>query len=142
LRYISLIQHSTFNIQHLDGTSMNHTVSLTENRDFQRLYSRGKSGVSPSLVMYCHRNRLPGNRLGFTTGKKIGGAVRRNRARRRLSEAFRLAEPGTRTGYDIVIVARTRCLTQDFKKLRNEMDRLLRDLGLLRDPPHPAGRLP
>jgi ribonuclease P protein component len=110
---------------------MRHTTSLTENRDFQRLYARGQSRVGPSLVVYAQRNRLPGNRLGFTTGKKIGGAVQRNRARRRLSEAFRLTEPDTRTGYDIVVVARTRCLTRDFAKLRTEMDGLLRELGLL-----------
>jgi ribonuclease P protein component len=110
---------------------MRHTGALTENRDFQRLYARGKSRVSPSLVMYVQRNRGPGNRLGFTTGKKIGNAVRRNRARRRLSEAFRLLEPKTRTGYDVVVVARARCLTQDFVKLQTEMAGLLRDLGLL-----------
>jgi len=110
---------------------MHHTVPLTQNRDFQRLYARGKSCVSPSLVLYCCRNRSTGNRLGFTTGRKIGGAVQRNRARRRLSEAFRLIEPETRTGYDIVVVARTRCLTQDFTYLRKEMHGLLRDLGLL-----------
>jgi len=82
-------------------------------------------------VVYCHRNRRPGNRLGFTTGKKIGGAVTRNRARRRLKEAYRLIEPETRTGYDVVIVARTRCVTQDFKRLQQEMTGLLRDVGLL-----------
>ena len=57
---------------------MDVIVSLKENRDFRRLYTRGKSFVSPSLVTYVMKNRRSGGiRVGITTSKKIGNAVTR-----------------------------------------------------------------
>ena len=54
-------------------------VSLNLNKDFLRLYHKGKSCAKPTLVVYCMKNRLGLCRVGITTGKKIGGAVQRNR---------------------------------------------------------------
>ena len=70
---------------------MKQAVTLKQNRDFRRLYSRGKSAVTPSMVVYCRKNGLDHNRLGFTVSTKLGGAVVRNRARRRLREASLMA---------------------------------------------------
>lgn len=78
-------------------------TTLKENKDFRRLYHRGKSYVSPVLVTYVMKNRKAGLRIGFTTSKKIGIAVQRNRSRRIMREAFRLILPGETkdvTGYD------------------------------------------
>ncbi len=82
--------------------------SLCENRDFKRLYARGRSFVTPLCVVYVMKNRLGVNRVGITTSKKIGCAVKRNRARRLLSEGYRLiaAEYPVKTGMDLVLVAR------------------------------------
>ena len=63
---------------------MDHTVSLKLNHEFRRLYAKGKSAVNPCMAVYCRKNRLGYNRLGFTTGTKLGKAVVRNRVRRRL----------------------------------------------------------
>ena len=52
------------------------------NKDFRRLYGRGKSQVSPYLVTYSVKNRNGEINIGITTGKKLGNAVNRNRARR------------------------------------------------------------
>ena len=84
--------------------------SLCENRDFKRLYARGRSFVTPLCVVYVMKNRLGVNRVGIKTSKKIGCAVKRNRARRLLSEGYRLiaAEHPVRAGMDIVLVARGR----------------------------------
>ena len=71
---------------------MKYSVSLKSNRDFRRLYSRGKQAVAPTMVLYTRKNRLKENRLGITTGKKLGNAVTRNRIRRRLREIYRLHE--------------------------------------------------
>ena len=54
---------------------MKYSVSLKSNRDFRRLYSRGKQAVAPTMVLYTRKNRLQENRLGITTGKKLGNAV-------------------------------------------------------------------
>ena len=61
-------------------------------------------------------------RFGFTVTKKIGGSVVRNRIRRRLKEALRLApDLSARSGYDYVIVGRQTALSQDFAALRDEL---------------------
>ena len=63
---------------------MKHTVALKQNHEFRRLYSKGRSAVSPYFVLYCRPNRRSYSRLGITTGVKLGNAVKRNRARRRI----------------------------------------------------------
>ena len=85
---------------------MSDTVTLKENRDFQKLYKKGKSFVSPILVTYILKNNSDNLRYGITTGKKIGNAVRRSRARRVIRAAFREISPKLEKGYDIVFVAR------------------------------------
>ena len=89
---------------------MQHTQSLCENNRFRALYARGKSAAAPSLVVYARKNRLKTiSRMGIPCSVKLGGAVQRNRMRRRIREAYRLQESQFAPGYDIVIVARSRC---------------------------------
>ena len=85
---------------------MSEILTLKENRDFHRLYKKGKSFVSPVLVTYILKNRNDNLRYGITTGKKIGNAVKRNRARRVIRAAFKECAPYLKNGYDIVFVAR------------------------------------
>ncbi len=93
---------------------MNVRNTLKKNSDFRRLYSKGKSAVTPHMVVYCRRNRLGLNRLGYTVSVKLGHAVVRNRVRRRLREIYRLNASALKSGYDIVIVARSRCVESDY----------------------------
>ena len=109
---------------------MKKAVTLKQNRDFRRLYSRGKSAVTPSMVVYCRKNGLDHNRLGFTVSTKLGGAVVRNRARRRLREVCRLSGPALCRGYDLVVVARTRVLTAPFPQLLRQFEVACRKLGI------------
>ena len=84
-------------------------LKLNLNKDFRRLYGRGKSQVHPLLVTYIGQNRRGVIRYGVTTGKKIGGAVERNRARRVIEAALREVLPLVDCGgADVVFVARTR----------------------------------
>lgn len=110
---------------------MQKTASLKKNHEFRRLYSKGKNAVSKYIAVYCRRNGLDGNRLGLTVSTKLGGAVQRNRVRRRLKEVYRLNEHTLRAGFDIVIVARTSCLTAKWSDLQASMMYLFRKLGLL-----------
>ena len=96
---------------------MKETTSIKENREFRRMYSKGKSGVSPYLVVYCRKNRREYNRLGITVGVKLGHAVVRNRIRRRLREIFRLSQDRMKQGYDIIIVARGRSVGAEYRDL-------------------------
>ena len=66
---------------------MKHTIALKQNHEFRRLYSKGKSAVSPYFAVYCRKTNRPVSRLGITTGVKLGNAVKRNRARRRIGSS-------------------------------------------------------
>ena len=111
---------------------MKFTESLTSNRDFKRLYARGKSAASPLLVAYCRKNGTDRNRLGLTVGTKVGKAVQRNAIRRRLREIYRLGEEEVRRGYDIVVVARVRSRRASYSELETELFRLFSVLGIRR----------
>ena len=113
---------------------MQFTVPLKLNHVFRRLYARGKSAVGPFVVVYAMKNGLPQNRLGVTASTKLGHAVVRNRARRRLRECYRLHEPALRPGYDLVLVARSRCVTVEFDRLEKAFLKQCAELKLLRDP--------
>ncbi len=89
---------------------MKLTRPLNQNRDFRRLYARGRCVPGSFLVLYVAPNREGHNRLGITASKKLGGAVARNRARRLLKESYRLSEMQLKQGFDIVVVARRKIL--------------------------------
>lgn len=80
--------------------------TIKENRDFSRIYRRGKSFVSPVLVTYVIKNKTGTNRYGITTGKKVGKAVRRTRARRVIRASYDRLYPELAKGYDFIFVAR------------------------------------
>ena len=109
------------------------TVSLTENRVFQRLSNKGKRAVQSSAALYYRRTGRPVTRLGLTVGTKLGSAVVRNRVKRRLREIYRLEEPKLKPGYDLVIVARVRARDADYHTLERELKRLFDMGGLYRE---------
>ena len=109
---------------------MKFSSSLKLNHIFQRLY-RTSGQANGYFVMYARRNRSDINRIGITAGKKLGHAVVRNRARRRLREVYRLNESLFKAGYDIVVVARSRCVTADFQKLTAAYLSLAKKAGIL-----------
>lgn len=114
---------------------MDVRCTLKKNSDFRRLYSKGKSAVNSYVVVYCRRNREQTNRLGYTVSKKLGHAVARNRIRRRLREIYRLNAHRLKTGYDIVVVARSRCVGAEYKKLEAGFMSACEKLGLLEERP-------
>lgn len=110
---------------------MKRAVTLKENYEFRRLYQKGASAVGGGMVVYCRKNRLGHNRLGITTSVKLGHAVVRNRARRRLREVYRLNADKLVKGYDLVLVARGRTATAPWADLNATFLRLCRKLNLL-----------
>ena len=69
--------------------------------------------------------------MGLTVSAKLGHAVVRNRLRRRLREIYRLHESRFRTGWDIVVVARSRAVTAEYAELEKAYLSLVGKLGLL-----------
>lgn len=94
------------------------------------MYAKGRSGVSSCLVVYFRPNRRGHNRLGVTVSTKLGGAVVRNRVRRRLREIFRLAQPRMKQGYDVILVARNRAASADYHELERAFRRTCEKLEL------------
>ena len=109
---------------------MKFSTSLKLNHIFRRLYAT--SGHANSyLVFYARPNRSATNRVGITAGKKLGHAVVRNRVRRRLREIYRLNEDKFLPGWDIVVVARSRCIDADFAQLTKAYLSLAQKAGIL-----------
>lgn len=111
---------------------MKFSSSLKLNHIFRRLYST-QGYANGCMVLYARRNRLGINRVGITTGKKLGHAVVRNRARRRLRAAYRLQEDAFQCGWDIVVVARHRCVDANFAELCAGYLNLAKKAGILKE---------
>ena len=108
-------------------------VSIKNNYEFRRLYAKGRSAVSPTLVVYMRRTKRSTNRVGFTVTVKIGKAVVRNRVRRRLREIYRLNEAKLLRGVDMIVVARGRSTSATYWELQRDYLCCCKKLGLLEE---------
>lgn len=99
------------------------SVRLLRHADFERVYKQGRRHFAAHLtVFYLPRQTAPGVRVGFTVGKVLGGAVVRNRLKRRLREAVRLH--GTiPAAMDVVINPKKSLLTAAFVDVQREIRR-------------------
>ena len=119
---------------------MKNLVSLKLNKEFRRAYFQGRFRAHPFLVTYLIENRLGVQRVGITTGKKIGKAHLRNRARRVIRAAYlscreEIAFP---RGYDLVFVAREQTPAVTSDRLARGMKKQI--LTLLEQKPAPRGK--
>lgn len=112
---------------------MEFSKPLKLNHIFQRLYRHGNQESNRYLALYCRHNRLGENRVGITTGKKLGKAVTRNRLRRRLREIYRIHEGQFKPGYDLVVVARSAAVGASFSQLEDSYLTLASRLGIIRE---------
>ena len=114
------------------------SARLLRHADFERVYKLGRRHFSASMtVFYLPRREADagakqataksqiasGLRIGFTVGRALGGAVQRNRMKRRLREAVRLTRPAAGTSADVVINPKKSLLTVDFTEVVNEVSR-------------------
>ena len=113
-----------------EGGRFPRSARLLRHADFERVYKLGRRHFSASMtVFYLLRPAAnavrpvgPGLRIGFTVGRSLGGAVQRNRLKRRLREAVRLARrPGADA--DVVINPKKSLLTVEFTDVVNEVKR-------------------
>lgn len=75
-------------------------------------------------------NALGFSRFGFSVSKRIGGAVVRNRVRRRLKEIMRLRRHAIASGWDVVLIARPPIAEAEFRQIEAAVERLLQQAGL------------
>lgn len=112
-------------------TKIMKIIKLKENYDFRRVYNKGKSYVCPYFVVYFNPTRKKYSRLGITVSKKIGNAVKRNRAKRLITAAFGTVYPQINSSYDFVIVARTRILDVKSTVVSSNLSKILLSVGVI-----------
>jgi ribonuclease P protein component len=97
---------------------------LLRHADFEQVYKRGRRHFSTHMtVFYLRRAEGEGLRVGFTVGRALGGAVARNRMKRRLREAVRLSRPSPGPAADVVINPKKSLVTAPFAALLVEVGR-------------------
>jgi ribonuclease P protein component len=123
------------------------TARLLRHADFERVYKQGHRHFSASMTVFYWprpkataempaktragapstsaqgRSAPQGLRVGFTVGRALGGAVQRNRMKRRLREAVRITRPPVGVAADVVINPKKSSLATDFSVLLNEVSR-------------------
>jgi ribonuclease P protein component len=104
---------------------------LTRPSDFAALQRDGTSRASALVSIRARRTDLPAVRFGISTSKRVGGAVVRNRVRRRIREILRADAARLRPGWDVLIVARPQSAFVDHGTLAASVDGLLVRSGVL-----------
>lgn len=114
------------------GYGLDRERRLRKNSEFRLVYKHGRFEVGRLCVMY----RMPVSgqltRIGFVTGKKVGGAVQRNRARRLMKEVYRLHQHELKEGYHIVLVGREPLSRAVYSEAEKEILKLLERSKLLK----------
>ncbi len=111
-------------------------LGLKRRREFLRVAGAGHKWAAPGLILQARR-RAPEDtkdgeeafRIGFTVSRKVGGAVDRNRARRRLKAAAERVMPRhARPGHDLVLIGRRATLKRGFPALVGDLETALKKL--------------
>ncbi len=106
--------------------------TLKENHLFSRAYRKGRCFSGKYVAVYVMKNRNSDqNKLGITVSKSRGNAVKRNRTKRIIREAYRVFHRFIKEGNIIVIVARQPCVDAHVSVVTSELEALLSKAALL-----------
>ena len=110
---------------------LDKTRRIINNNEYRLVYKHGTYEVGRLCVLYRMHVAKQKTSIGFVTGKKVGCAVERNRARRLMKEVYRLNQHQIREGYHIVIVGRGPLKDATYERAEKEILYLLRKSKLL-----------
>ncbi len=110
---------------------MKRKFRLTNATDFKRVRRFGKSYAHPLVVLVISPNELQISRFGVSVSKALGNAVQRNRVKRQLREIIRTELVQASSGWDAVVIARSKLAQASFSEIHDALDDLLVKAGLL-----------
>ncbi len=100
---------------------MRFSESLKKNRDFQKVYKKGKSYANKYLIAYVLENDSNRNRVGISVSKKVGNSVVKHRVTRLIRESYRLQEEHFQCGFDIVFIARVGVESRSYHEVESAL---------------------
>ena len=117
---------------------------ITVRRDYLRT-AKGRRAARPTLVLQAIPQKAGLSdtpRVGFTCSKKVGKAVQRNRARRRLTHAARdVMSQNAKPGFDYVVIGRSATVEADFADIVRDLESALRSVHKpIRSNPRPTAQ--
>ena len=110
---------------------MKRIVRLSRTSDIKKVQHQGRSFAGTCVVLLVLKNSECQTRLGVIASAAVGNAVKRNKARRRIRACLSLYYPLLVVGNDILIIARRSINSTEYQVLKNELERLLQQSGLL-----------
>ena len=108
--------------QPITRTRFPRSLRLLKHADFDRVYKRGRRHFSSHMTVFYSPQEKGPARVGFTVGRLLGGAVERNRIRRRLREAVRLRHAVLTGPVDVVINPKKSAIRVEFSALLEEVE--------------------
>jgi len=111
------------------GARLRPREKLRSGAEYRRVFRRGARVDCASFLLLAVENGQRYHRLGLATGRKVGGAVLRNRARRLLRESFRKNKRDVAAGLDVVLVAKREIIGRSQGEVESEYRECLRRLA-------------
>ena len=101
-------------------------MRLRSNRDFKRVYKRGKRFWNHNFTLIVNKNSGLGTRIGFSVTTKYGNAVERNRIKRQLREILRKKYDHLDKNLDMVIIPKKNTKDMNYEQLRSSLNHVIR----------------
>ena len=114
---------------------MNRSYSLKRHKEFRYTYRVGRSVSMPLMTLVYAKSRNETVRIDFSVSKRVGNAVQRNRAKRRMRACVSPYAEHLKGGCNIILIARPEVLDAPFADLGRQAETLIRRAGLWRDEP-------
>lgn len=104
---------------------------INQEKDYNYIYKNAKRISGRYIIVFITRNNLQYNRFGIVTSKKVGNAVKRNRAKRRIRELSKKHMESINKGYDLVFVSRVSINEADFDQIEKDFLSAMRKARIL-----------